>query len=76
MVVYFFLVMRYVMIQGSIGLVLCKWMCVVCGFIYDEVFGFLEEDIVLGMCWEDVLDIWMCLDCGVIKDDFEMIEVD
>ena len=41
------------------------WMCVVCGFIYDEAKG----------RWEDIPDTWTCPDCGVTKDDFEMMEV-
>lgn len=59
-----------------IVIIFCIWMCVVCGFLYKEEDGLLEEGIVLGICWEDIFDIWMCLDCGVIKDDFEMVEVD
>lgn len=53
-----------------------KWMCVVCGFIYDEAEGLPEEDIAPGTRWEDIPDTWTCPDCGVTKDDFEMIEVD
>lgn len=53
-----------------------KWMCVVCGFIYDEAEGLPEEDISPGTRWEDIPDTWTCPDCGVTKDDFEMIEMD
>lgn len=52
-----------------------KWMCVVCGFIYDEEAGLPEEGIAPGTRWEDIPDTWTCPDCGVTKDDFEMIEV-
>jgi rubredoxin len=51
------------------------WMCVVCGFIYDEAKGLPEEGIAPGTRWEDVPDTWTCPDCGVTKDDFEMMEV-
>lgn len=47
----------------------------VCGLIYDEVKGWLEEGIEVGMCWEDVFEDWLCFDCGVGKLDFEMIEI-
>lgn len=50
-----------------------RWMCVVCGFIYDEAEGFPEEGIAAGTRWEDIPDTWTCPDCGVTKDDFEMI---
>lgn len=51
-----------------------KYECIVCGYIYDEVEGWLEDGIVFGIKWEDVLDDWVCLDCGVLKEDFELME--
>jgi len=51
------------------------WMCVVCGFLYDEAEGLPEEGIAPGTRWEDIPDTWTCPDCGVTKDDFEMVEV-
>jgi rubredoxin len=51
------------------------WMCVVCGFIYNEADGLPEEGIAPGTRWHDVPDTWTCPDCGVTKDDFEMVEV-
>lgn len=56
--------------------VLRKWMCVVCGYIYDEAIGVPDEGIAAGTRWEDVPDTWTCPDCGTTKDDFEMIELD
>jgi rubredoxin len=50
------------------------WMCVVCGYLYDEALGLPEEGIPPGTRWEDVPDTWVCPDCGVTKDDFEMVE--
>lgn len=49
------------------------WMCVVCGFIYDEAAGLPEEGIAPGTRWEAIPDNWTCPDCGVTKDDFEMM---
>lgn len=51
------------------------WMCVVCGFIYEEAAGLPEEGIAPGTRWEDVPETWTCPDCGVSKDDFEMMVV-
>lgn len=51
------------------------WMCLVCGWIYDEAQGQPEEGIPPGTRWEDIPDDWRCPDCGVSKADFEMIEV-
>jgi rubredoxin len=52
-----------------------KYMCVICGFIYDEALGRPEDGIAAGTCWEDVPDTWCCPDCGASKDDFEILEV-
>ena len=52
-----------------------KYMCLLCGYIYDEALGWTEDDIAPGTRWEDVPDDWLCPECGAMKDDFEMIEV-
>jgi len=64
------------MSQSNPGSMPRKWMCVVCGYIYDEALGVPEEDIAPGTRWEDVPDTWTCPDCGATKDDFEMVEID
>jgi len=51
------------------------YMCVICGFIYEEEKGLPDEGIEPGTRWEDIPDTWTCPDCGASKDDFEMIEV-
>lgn len=51
------------------------WVCVVCGYIYDEAVGSPAEGIAPGTRWADVPDWWTCPDCGVGKADFDMIEV-
>jgi rubredoxin len=50
------------------------WMCVVCGFIYDEAKGLPDEGIAPGTRWEDVPPNWQCLECGARTDEFEMIQ--
>ena len=52
-----------------------KWLCVICGLIYDEAKGWPADGIAAGTRWEDVPDNWLCPDCGVGKSDFEMIEI-
>lgn len=51
------------------------WMCVVCGFIYDEAAGLPGDGIAPGTRWEDVPETWTCPDCGVTKEDFEMMQL-
>jgi rubredoxin len=57
-------------------LIVKKWMCIVCGLIYDEAQGWPDDGIAPGTRWEDVPADWMCPECGVGKEDFEMIEMD
>ena len=51
------------------------YMCVICGFIYDEEKGWPDDGIAPGTRWEDVPLTWTCPECGASKDDFEMVEV-
>jgi rubredoxin len=52
-----------------------KYMCLICGWIYDEAVGSPEDGIAPGTKWEDVPPNWTCPECGARKDDFEMIEL-
>ena len=52
-----------------------KYMCVVCGWIYDESEGWPEDNIEPGTKWKDIPDNWKCPDCGVTKKDFELMEI-
>ena len=51
------------------------WICVVCGFVYDEAAGLPDDGIAPGTRWAVVPADWACPDCGVAKADFEMAEV-
>ena len=52
-----------------------KYVCLLCGFVYDEEEGWPDDGIPAGTRWEDVPDDWMCPDCSAMKDDFEMVEM-
>lgn len=47
-----------------------KYMCFVCGYIYDEEKGIPEEGIAAGTKWEDVPEDWVCPICGKGKSKF------
>jgi len=51
------------------------YMCVICGFVYEEEVGHPESGLEPGTRWEDVPVAWRCPDCGAGKEDFEMIEI-
>jgi len=54
----------------------CKqYMCVLCGYIYDEEQGCPEEGIEPGTQWSDIPITWVCPECGATKDEFEMVEL-
>jgi len=52
-----------------------KYMCLICGFVYDEAEGRPDEGIPAGTKWADIPLSWRCPDCGSGKEDFEMVEV-
>ncbi|MEY2781726.1 MAG: hypothetical protein RL307_1430 [Pseudomonadota bacterium] len=51
------------------------WMCLICGWIYDEEQGAPEEGIAPGTPWEQVPMNWTCPECGARKEDFEMVQI-
>ena len=51
------------------------YMCVICGFIYEEEKGWPDSDIAPGTPWQEVPETWVCPDCDATKADFEMIEI-
>ena len=52
-----------------------RYMCLLCGFIYDEAQGWPEEGIAPGTRWADISDDWTCPECGARKSNFDMIDV-
>lgn len=51
------------------------WMCLICGWIYDEAAGDPEHGIAPGTPWAQVPMNWTCPECGARKDDFEMVQI-
>jgi rubredoxin len=52
-----------------------RYVCIYCGFIYDEAAGMPEDGIAPGTRWEDVPEDWECRDCGNPKSAFQMEEL-
>lgn len=48
-----------------------KYVCTVCGYIYDPELGDPDSGVDAGTKWEDVPDDYECPICGAGKDDFE-----
>ena len=51
-----------------------KYVCDICGYIYDPVNGDPDSGIAPGTAFEDIPDDWVCPLCGVGKDDFSVVE--
>lgn len=47
-----------------------KYLCEVCGYVYDEADGDPDNGVDAGTVWEDVPEDWACPICGVGKEDF------
>jgi rubredoxin len=48
-----------------------KYVCTVCGYVYDPAKGDPESGIAAGTAFEDIPDDWVCPICGAGKDAFE-----
>lgn len=48
-----------------------KYVCQVCGYVYDEAEGIPELGIALGTKFEDLPADFECPLCGVSKESFE-----
>ncbi len=48
-----------------------RYVCTVCGYVYDPAAGDPDTGIVAGTKFEDLPDDWVCPVCGAPKQDFE-----
>lgn len=47
-----------------------KYVCEICGYVYDPAVGDPEHGVEAGTKWQDVPEGWLCPVCGVGKDQF------
>ena len=48
-----------------------KYVCEVCGYVYDPAAGDPDSGIDAGTSFENIPEDWVCPLCGVGKDQFE-----
>jgi rubredoxin len=48
-----------------------KWVCTVCGYVYNPEDGDPDNGVAPGTAFEDLPEDWVCPDCGADKDMFE-----
>ena len=51
-----------------------KYICTVCGYIYDPEIGDSDSSIEPGTAFENIPDDWGCPVCGAAKSDSELYE--
>ena len=51
-----------------------KYICDLCGWVYDPEEGFPEGGIEPGTLFEDLPDDFECPDCGVGKEEFSPLD--
>lgn len=51
-----------------------KYVCNVCGWIYDPAVGIPEDGIPAGTAFENLPDDWVCPQCLVPKSDFSPLD--
>jgi len=56
-------------IKGGFGM--SKYVCTICGFVYDESAGIPDAGIAPGTKWEELPENWTCPFCGASKADFK-----
>ena len=49
-----------------------KYVCDVCGYVYDPAVGDPDNGGAPGSAFEDIPDSWDCPDCGAGKDSFSV----
>jgi rubredoxin len=47
-----------------------RYVCNVCGYVYDEATGDPENNIAAGTKFEDLPEDWVCPLCGASKSEF------
>ena len=63
--------MRYLYLDKTRRIVMDKYVCAICGYVYDPEVGDPDNGVEPGTAWEDVPEDWVCPLCGVGKDNFE-----
>jgi len=56
------------------NIIMKKYKCEVCGYIYDPAEGDPDSGINPGISFEDIPNDWVCPLCGVEKEDFTPVD--
>ncbi len=51
-----------------------RYLCLICGYVYDQEKGDPDGGIAPGTPFEDIPDTWKCPTCGASKDQFKEVK--
>ena len=51
-----------------------KYMCNLCGYVYDPEVGDPDNGVAAGTAFADLPEDWVCPDCGAGVEDFDPTE--
>jgi rubredoxin len=60
-------------IQSEENTTMEKYVCTVCGYIYEPESGDPDNGVEPGTAFKDLPDDWICPVCGASKDLFEKV---
>ena len=52
------------------AVIMQKYVCDLCGYVYDPMIGDPDSGIAPGTAFEDIPDDWVCPICGAAKSMF------
>ncbi|HHU11669.1 MAG TPA: rubredoxin [Clostridiaceae bacterium] len=51
-----------------------KYICDLCGYVYDPEIGDPDNDVAPGTAFEQLPEEWVCPLCGAAQSDFSVLE--
>ena len=60
--------------SGKDVIIMKKYECDPCGYVYDPAVGDPDNDIAAGTAFDDLPEDWVCPICGAGKDEFKEAE--
>mgnify|MGYP000880962328 CR=1 FL=1 len=51
-----------------------RWICNICGYIYDSNEGDSSQEVVPGTLFSELPEDWVCPECGTSIDNFTEID--
>ena len=53
-----------------------KYVCTVCGYIYDPAVGDPANDVLPGIQFEELPEEWVCPVCGASQSEFKQLPLE